>query len=420
MDYKTIVLDKIKPKEEEVKKNKKIVFDTLKKIEESLKKNKIKAQIMPGGSFAKNTWLSKDFDCDVFIRFNKDTYKSEEISDITEKNLPFKNIKRIHGSRDYFQFKEKEIQFEIVPTILETNPNDAKNSTDISPMHIEWIKNKEKNNPSLSDEIRLAKQFFKAQQIYGAESYINGFSGHVIDILVAHYKTFENLIEHAKNWKEKEVIDPNNVYSSKEEVLEKLNKSKIDSPIIIIDPILPTRNAAAALDTDKWKKLKQSAKKFFETKNNDLKLKMFEKKKFNPKKPKKDEEIILIQISQTAGSKDIVGCKILKLFEHIKKQLKLNDFNLIASDWNFVYTKEATIYFIVKKEILSEKVVRIGPPVTEKEHSKKFKEINKDVFEKDKRLYANVKRQYRIASALIKDLLNSDYAKEKIEGYKLL
>src|SRR3989338_11626436 len=94
-----------------------------------------------GGSGAKGTWL-KAFDSDIFVLFDYNKYKdkSSELSDILEKSLKkkFGKIIRIHGSRDYFQIKEENFTFEIVPILKIKNAAQAKNITDVSPLHSEW------------------------------------------------------------------------------------------------------------------------------------------------------------------------------------------------------------------------------------------------------------------------------------------
>lgn len=93
-------LSKIKPDEQEIKK-----YDSeIKIIIESLRKKlKGRANVMLGGSFAKNTVIKKDrYDADIFVRFLKNPD-----SKILEKILKSLKIKfeTLHGSRDYFRIR---------------------------------------------------------------------------------------------------------------------------------------------------------------------------------------------------------------------------------------------------------------------------------------------------------------------------
>ena len=71
---------------------------------------------------------------------------------------------------------------------------------------VQGIKNK-----SILDEIKIAKAFCYANNCYGAESYVQGFSGYALELLVYYYGGFINFLravskEKANN-KEKIVID---------------------------------------------------------------------------------------------------------------------------------------------------------------------------------------------------------------------
>ncbi|MEM4638151.1 MAG: nucleotidyltransferase domain-containing protein, partial [Candidatus Woesearchaeota archaeon] len=176
------------------------VDKTVNKINEVIRKLKIEADCVKGGSIAKNTFLKNDCDIDLFVRFAF-KYEDSKLSDMLYEILieAFSNVKilRVHGSRDYFQFRMNKYDYEIVPVIMlhESNLKDARNITDFSPLHVNWVSGKIKKNPELSDEIRVAKQFCKANNVYGAESYIRGFSGHILDIMIIYYGSFISMVK---------------------------------------------------------------------------------------------------------------------------------------------------------------------------------------------------------------------------------
>jgi len=107
-----------------------------------------------GGSGAKDTWLKGNYDADIYVQFNFKKYKdqSNEISKILEKALKksFK-IEKFHGSRDYFQIKNKQFTFEIIPILELSKVKDARNITDVSPFHARYIK----KNKRFNDDMRL-------------------------------------------------------------------------------------------------------------------------------------------------------------------------------------------------------------------------------------------------------------------------
>jgi len=143
MDLKKVI-SKIKPKESSIKKE---IDETVKIINSELKKNKIKAAASVGGSFAKDTHLADDHDCDIFVRFDF-KYKDTNLSDLLQKCLRKFKPERVHGSRDYFLFSNN-LNFEVVPVLNISKPDRAVNVTDVSPLHVAWTKKHKK-----SDEIK--------------------------------------------------------------------------------------------------------------------------------------------------------------------------------------------------------------------------------------------------------------------------
>jgi len=131
------------------------IFEKTNNIVKKINKNFRNTKAILGGSGAKGTWL-QTFDADIFVKFNygKFQHKSEELSDILGKFLRkhFK-VKRLHGSRDYFQIKQGKFTFEIIPILEIKKAEQAKNITDVSPLHSKFVLKHKK----LVDEIRLTK-----------------------------------------------------------------------------------------------------------------------------------------------------------------------------------------------------------------------------------------------------------------------
>jgi len=405
------VINELRPKKDVVDK----CIIVLGSINSEIKKKKIKARAVLGGSIAKGTFLKDDYDCDIFVKFNL-SYRKKDISDLLEKILKiFPKAEKIHGSRDYFQFNTKNIMFEVVPVLDIKKAEQAVNITDCSPLHVKWVRDNLKKNPKLADEIRLAKAFCKACNVYGAESYMRGFSGHVLDILVIYYGGFIPLLENAVKWKEQEVIDFNNYYDGN--TLERLNKSKV-GPLIVIDPIQPERNAAAVLSRKNFLLFKKFASDFLKKPSK----KFFEKKEVTIeelKKKSKGKKLVLLDVGTLDGKEDVVGSKLLKAFNYINKKLLLNDFALYEKGWKWDKKKKALFWFILKDEILSEYFKRIGPPTKNKENVKAFMKKHKKTFIQGKRICANVKRSFRKPEELIKTLKKGKYLKERTKKMEI-
>ena len=384
----------------------------IKKI--NLKQKSIKAVL--GGSGAKGTWL-KTFDADIFVLFNYKKYgdKNEKLSDILEKLLKkrFKNIIRLHGSRDYFQIREKSFTFEIVPILRISKAAQAKNITDISPLHSKWVNGHRK----LASEAKLAKQFCKAQNVYGAESHIKGFSGYVCEILTVHYGSFLNLIRNAAKWGDKIVIDAEKYYRGKD-VFKIVNTSKLISPLVVIDPVQKDRNAAAALSAEKFEAFKKSAKEFLRKPSKDF----FEKKDLHSlflKLKGKDKKLIIIEAEPLAGKIDVVGSKLMKLFEFFRQQLSHQGFKILKSEWEWCRNDNSFFYRLFGRADLPKTVNVEGPPLELKQHAENFRKIHRKTFEKSGKIYAVDERRHTSPEGLIKELIKSQYAKERSKSIKL-
>jgi len=390
----TEILEKINPPKKELDIIENSLEEFMIKFDKRLRALKINAEVFVGGSFAKNTMIKKDYyDIDIFVRFDK-KYKDNELSDLTEKALKgIKNSFKIHGSRDYFRIKVGPSFFiEIIPVIKIKNSKEAINITDLSYSHVKYIKRKLKTKKIL-DEVRLTKAFCYANQCYGAESYINGFSGYALELLVSYYGSFLKFIKAISKMKDRVVIDIEKQHKNKQSILMDLNSSKLNSPIILIDPTYKQRNVLAALSEETLERFKKDCKKFLE--NPDIKE--FELKKTDLEKIKRDSkkrkyEFIFIETKTNKQSGDIAGSKLLKFYKHLDNETG-KFFEIKNKGFNYNGKKSARYFFVVKnrKEIFVK-----GPSTKDKKNLTKFKKKHKNTYVKNGGAYAKEKIKFDI------------------------
>lgn len=379
------VLETIKPDAQLRRKTMKEVEVFLKKINKSLK-GKAKAKL--GGSFAKNTWLKGDYDVDVFAVFKKAD------SEALEKALQPFHPKRIRGSRDYFEI-HNNIKYEIVP--VQTK---KENTPDYSLAHVAWV-----NKQGYHDDIRLAKKFCKAIGIYGSESYRRGISGHVLDILVIHYKGFSRWVKAVAKWKYKTVIDHNKAYKGRS--LEIMNTSKTQGPLIVVDPLQKERNAAAALSYDNFDKLVRHAKNFVK----HPKLCFFEEQPPDLKKMK--GVVITITFVPKGSKEDVARTKIVKVMNYIKQ--KAREYGVKKTGIIWQDKPKGWLQFTKAKLPAFEE--QQGPPLEMKEHVKAFKKRKKTYIKKG-RVFAKVRRKNTTPLEMVQQLIKQDYVKERVRSAK--
>ena len=405
----------------------------MRQLSASLKEKDVLAEVFLGGSSAKGTFLKGSFDSDIFVRFDyaKYSHLTHRLSDILEPSInevTSSKAKRIHGSRDYFQYCAKEYQknidFEIIPVLHIDDPTKALNVTDVSPLHVIWMESMLKDNHEMSKQIIITKLFLKSIRAYGAESYIRGFSGHDVDILMAYYGSFLKLVNQATGWNVKEVIDVEKHYSSKIDALGKLNASKI-SPLILIDPVQPERNAAASLSLEKFQKFRQKCREFLKDPSEDF----FKEPEFSLEKLKqetgKEEKLVVFEVTPREGKTDVVGSKILKVFKQIKKFIKECHLEVGASDWFWDKKTSAYLFYRISLDSLEnmqkgKTFVRMGPPIGKKDDVKHFCAMHKDNFVLNGRVYANVERKYRSLGQCIKAIKNDRYILERVTLIKVI
>lgn len=384
---------------EEFAKIKKEAEELGQSIEDEIKKQKIKAEVFIGGSLAKKTLVKRNkYDIDIFVRFD---WVYEDISNKLEniivsvaKKKKLK-IERVHGSRDYFQIDKGKAIYEIIPVLKINKPREARNVTDLSYFHVNYVKNRVKDK--IAREIILAKVFCKSQGVYGAESYINGFSGYGLECLIIFYGSFEKMLRALVKVREREIIDPGKMYKRKDIALLEINESKLQSPIILIDPTWKERNVLAALNKESFHKFQKSVMAFLKKPSKNF----FEEKKIEEKEIRKEAKRkkaefshIVLETDRQAG--DIAGTKLKKFTRFLIGEAERN-YYIIREEFVYDEKQRADIYLTVKSK---KEIIKIGPPIERENDAMAFRKRNKKVFEKNGLLHARIKINFSLKKFL--------------------
>jgi tRNA nucleotidyltransferase (CCA-adding enzyme) len=376
-------------------------------LRSALRQNRISAEVFVGGSYTKNTLIGGgEYDVDIFARFD---WKYEELSPILEKVVKkaakegkFK-MERVHGSRDYFRlWKNRKVIFEVIPVTKIKKPKEARNVTDLSYFHVNYVKRKLKGN--IANEVVVAKQFCKAQEVYGAESYVNGFSGYALECLIIYYKSFEKMLKELVKVKENErlIIDSEKKFKKKSDILFEMNESKLNSPVIIVDPTWKERNALAALSKETFLKFQGRAREFLKRPSADFfVIKEFDASAFR-KQAKRRQQFVSLSIETDRQEGDIAGTKMKKFSNYIVKELG-RYFDIADRKFNYKKGKASAFYIIAKPK---KEIIKIGPPANFEKHASAFRKQNKKVCEKNGILYAKINVDFSAREFLKKFLKN--------------
>lgn len=201
-----------------------------------------KAEGMVVGSIARDTWVSGDRDLDIFMLFDP-ALSREELE--TEGLALARSIAGLFTSRFHEKYAEHpyinatidDVDVDLVPCYKVESAERIQSAVDRTPFHTRYITDKING---LIDDVLLLKQFTKAGGIYGSDQMTEGFSGYLCELLVLNYNGFAPLIHAAASWRPGTVID-----------IENHAAKKFEEPLIVIDPVDPKRNVAAAVSLDR-------------------------------------------------------------------------------------------------------------------------------------------------------------------------
>jgi tRNA nucleotidyltransferase (CCA-adding enzyme) len=345
----------------------------------TLKRLKLNAFI--GGSLAKGTLVKKERqDVDIFVQFENEK-ELEKLGKILDKAKLNANV--VHGSRDYYHIETQKCLLEIIPVLKIDSPENAKNVTDVSLTHVNYVRKKISKNKKLADEIILAKAFCQANKVYGAESYIGGFSGYALEVLVCHFGSFIKLL---KELGKKKVIDPEKQFRNEKEVFRELNSSKLSSPIVLIDPTYKYRNVCAGLTTETYEQFLLVAKSFLKNPSKDFFVKKeFDKKEFEDFAKENGAKYLELMFETDRQEGDIAGTKMKKFYRFVLKHLEKRQQKVLKSEFVYSSGQTAKGYFVILE---NNELVFSGPNKSLKKAFSEFKKQHKKIYEKKGKIFA--------------------------------
>ena len=203
------------------------------------------------GSVAKGTYLRGDGDIDIFMLFNRNMGKEE----ISRRGMEYAKMLVNKAEGDRFEVKYAEhpylriyfgngMKADIVPAGKMESAENLATAVDRTPRHADFIN--ASLNDAQRDEVRLLKCLLKAHSVYGAEVMVGGFSGYLCELLIHQYGSLAKLIEAFSALELPLILDPLHKQGSREgEALKKFGKR-----FVVIDPVDPNRNVAAALSEE--------------------------------------------------------------------------------------------------------------------------------------------------------------------------
>ena len=197
------------------------------------------------GSTARGTWLPGTRDIDIFIVLPRDSpTQPEEVVNAVIEAAASQGIqfKLRYAAHPFATLLVLGFEVDVVPAYEYSPGQRPRTPADRSVAHNEYLARR--LTPQLAADVRVAKAFMRAVGVYGAEIAVEGFSGYLTELLVIHHGGFAGLIEAASRWRPHRVfIDPEGHYADPAEAARRFGRP----PMIVVDPVDPARNAAAAV-----------------------------------------------------------------------------------------------------------------------------------------------------------------------------
>ncbi len=363
------VAKRIVPTQSEREKMMRLSEKFVKQVDEVLREAGLEAEVSVQGSVARDTWLRDETDLDIFARFPPGMDRREW----TKKVLPairkglseYRMIER-YAEHPFLEFDSERVRVNIVPC-YKVDRGEWKSATDRSPFHTEYMKTH--LTPALRLEVRFLRKFMKGVRTYGAEIRVGGFSGMLSETLVLHYRSFLETLQQVANWTLPIFIQLDTSES------QKMN-TRQQTSLVVIDPIDPERNLAAAVRPSKLWTFVAAAREFARNPG----LWYFYPLQFTPKTQKqfmkkmRDSpfEIVAVSFKHPVIVVDVLWGQLMRLERSLAELFTRNDFRLGRSEVWDDEKKDSIILFEVEKPVLPTVMRREGPPVSNRTGSEAF------------------------------------------------
>lgn len=422
------VSEEVSPKAKDRVEIERVLRKVSSRIKREAKKRKLQVKVEAEGSVAKDTWVAKDRDIDVFIIFPQKT--SAEV--VREEGLKLAKagageLWRLgYAEHPYVEVEINGCRLDIVPSVEIRNGEKPITSVDRTPLHTRFLL--EKLTPKMKKDIRVLKQFMKGVGVYGAELKVGGFSGYLCELLVLNYGSFEGAVRAAAGWRDKTTIDYMRHYKEGE-------AGKVFSAsLVMVDPVDRRRNAAAAVTQQSYSTFIAASRWFLMRPGLDF---------FSPK----PEPITFSQVSKaikergTAVVAITLGCPNLPsdiLWGEIQKSLirtvdMLEEHSFKVNDYKAWSDEKDSVVFLIEVEErrVREGWIHMGPKVTFVDEAERFvnkyldgKNVLAGPYVREDRWYVELQRDHTDLKALIKVgfpllRLSKDMMVEAKRGFKV-
>jgi tRNA nucleotidyltransferase (CCA-adding enzyme) len=408
----TVVLEQVTPSFSERKKIANLSRKLAEQVTVTAKKLKVKAKVSVEGSVAKDTWLSREPDIDVFMRLSRSTPR-DSLGELClrvarEATKGSKQVERF-ADHPYLEAFVEGTRVNIVPC-YEAKQGEWMSATDRTPFHTAYIN--EHLTGEARNEVRLLKRFTKGVGVYGAEIKVGGFSGYLCELLILHYKSFLNTVKAFTQYKQRMVVDIARFYDGRQGELNLL----FDEPLVVVDPVDKARNVASAVRSQKLHDLVAASRRFLTKPSLDFfyppHTVPLPVRRMRRELKTRGSAIIFVVFGRVGAVADVLWGQLYKSQRSLGKLVELNGFTVLR-DVPWSNEKSLNMFVFELEDCCIPKVKKhVGPPLDKEKECEKF--IAKYVespgavcgpYVEDGRWMVLVRRKFTDACSLLKDRL---------------
>jgi len=366
------VLRKVTPKQKERAKIEALAEQLEKKVASASKAFGIQAEVRVEGSVARDTWLSREPEIDIFMRVPTTTPRKSlggTCLKVARKATEGSEQIERFAEHPYLEAIIDNVRVNIVPC-YKTKRGEWLSATDRTPYHTDYAK--KHLTVQMRGEVRLLKKFMKGIDVYGAEIKVGGFSGYLCELLILHHKSFIKTLKAFAQHMQRIALDIENYYKGRENELELLFKE----PLVIVDPVDKGRNVASAVQPQKLHTFVAAARAFLM--NPDEKFfyppetTALAVKDLKQELGKRGSATIFLTFEKIVAVPDVLWGQLYKSQRSLHKLVELNDFKIFR---DIAWSDEKTLnmfIFELEQRTLSPVKKHFGPPLEKEKECEKF------------------------------------------------
>lgn len=233
----TEVLGEVTPSAEEQAALDAVVADLVRRCDAQLQAAGLPGRAAVQGSVAKGTWLrgGGGADIDLFLLLDP-SVPQDRLEAIALEVGPkvLAGCQKKYAQHPYLTGTFRGHDVDLVPAYAVAEAGAKMSAVDRTPFHTAWVR--EHLGQHKRSQARLLKRWLKGVGAYGAQTAIGGFSGYLVEILVARFLSFDGVLVWLSGG-----AQPRRIALGGDQVKDEV------APLVVVDPVDPARNCAAAV-----------------------------------------------------------------------------------------------------------------------------------------------------------------------------